>query len=180
MTWSTLMYWGRPESRPSEPGDVGILHAQVAQAAKQANAYDLAEEFFNNAIASAEHLGYRFGELNRKVGLLTVLDKIPERAADAEACARELRAELDRDDTSTITRLVVNRCLGTRKPDAVVCALGNSSAKRFPSSNARTIGAHPAACTVTMRGRFESIQPICSISSKAFHIPIKPVPPPVG
>jgi CHAT domain-containing protein/tetratricopeptide (TPR) repeat protein len=101
-----------------EPGDVGILHAQVAQAAKQANAYDLAEEFFNNAIASAEHLGYRFGELNRKVGLLTVLDKIPERAADAEACARELRAELDRDDTSTITRLVVNRCLGTRKPDA--------------------------------------------------------------
>src|SRR5262249_10725950 len=34
---------------------------------------------------------------------------------------------------------------GTRRPDAVVCALGNSSAKRFPSSNAFTIGAQPAA-----------------------------------
>ena len=34
---------------------------------------------------------------------------------------------------------------GTRNPDAVVCAFGNSSAKRFPSSNARTIGAQKAA-----------------------------------
>ena len=34
--------------------------------------------------------------------------------------------------------------------------------------------------TVTILGRFEPIHPICSISSKAFHIPINPVPPPVG
>src|ERR1041384_6887826 len=32
---------------------------------------------------------------------------------------------------------------GTRNPDAVVAAFGNSSANRFPSSNARTIGAQP-------------------------------------
>src|SRR5258706_14255614 len=49
-----------------------------------------------------------------------------------------------------------------------------------PAANACTIGAQPSAWTVTIRGRRLSIQPICSISSKAFHIPISPVPPPVG
>ena len=31
-----------------------------------------------------------------------------------------------------------------------------------------------------MRGRFEPTKPMVSISSNAFHIPTRPVPPPVG
>jgi hypothetical protein len=43
------------------------------------------------------------------------------------------------------------------------------------------MGAHPEACTATMRGRLAgSIQPSAASSWKAFHIPISPVPPPVG
>ena len=42
------------------------------------------------------------------------------------------------------------------------------------------LGAGPAACTVTIRGLFAPIQPMRSISSNAFHIPMSPVPPPVG
>ena len=71
--------------------------------------------------------------------------------------------------------------LGTRKPSATVLALGKSSERSWPSSNAFTIGAQCSACTDTMRGRTgEVFQPMCSSSSKAFHIPTMPVPPPVG
>ncbi len=42
------------------------------------------------------------------------------------------------------------------------------------------MGAQPVDWTVTMRGRFGPIQPSFSISSKAFHMPTRPVPPPVG
>ena len=42
------------------------------------------------------------------------------------------------------------------------------------------MGAQPVLCTLTMRGRAAPISPICSISSNAFHIPTRPVPPPVG
>jgi rod shape determining protein RodA len=35
-------------------------------------------------------------------------------------------------------------------------------------------------CTLIMRGRSLPIQPSCSISSNAFHMPTMPVPPPVG
>jgi hypothetical protein len=69
---------------------------------------------------------------------------------------------------------------GTLKPEATVAAFSNSSAKRFPSSNARMMGAHPSDWTETMRGLLPPIQPIASISSNAFHMPTSPVPPPVG
>ncbi len=42
------------------------------------------------------------------------------------------------------------------------------------------MGAQPLACTTIIFGRSGPIQPSCSISSNAFHIPIKPTPPPVG
>ena len=43
------------------------------------------------------------------------------------------------------------------------------------------MGAHPSAWTDTIRGRRAGLtQPMRSISSNAFHIPIIPVPPPVG
>ena len=70
---------------------------------------------------------------------------------------------------------------GTRKPSAIVRASGNSSDRSLPSSNARTIGAQCSAWTETILGRLPGVfQPIASISSKAFHIPTMPVPPPVG
>ena len=70
---------------------------------------------------------------------------------------------------------------GTRRPSATVRALGNISDRSFPWSNARTIGAQCSACTDTIFGRRPgSFQPIASISSKAFHMPTMPVPPPVG
>ena len=52
---------------------------------------------------------------------------------------------------------------------------------RDEGRSARTIGAQPSACTLTIRGRCpRSSKPICSSSSKAFHMPTSPVPPPVG
>jgi hypothetical protein len=61
-----------------------------------------------------------------------------------------------------------------------VCAFSQGAAFSVPSSKARTMGAHPLACTDTIFGRLLPIQPIASSSSKAFHMPTKPVPPPVG
>jgi len=70
---------------------------------------------------------------------------------------------------------------GTRRPSAMVCAFSHITDFSAPAPNARTIGAQPAACTVTMCGRRTgSIQPIADISAKAFHMPTMPVPPPVG
>ena len=56
----------------------------------------------------------------------------------------------------------------------------HASAVSCPDSKARTIGAQPAACTEIRRGRAAPIQPSASISSNAFHMPMRPVPPPVG
>jgi CHAT domain-containing protein/tetratricopeptide (TPR) repeat protein len=102
--------------------DVGVLEMQVAEAANDARAYDLAEEFFRRAISSSLCFADRFGErirsidliCNCKVGLLRVLDAIPERSADAAMLARELRAELARADTEQNVRLVILNYLGTR------------------------------------------------------------------
>ena len=64
---------------------------------------------------------------------------------------------------------------------AMVRALGKSSDRSSPSLNPFTIGAHPSAWTDTIFGRRpRAFQPIASISSKAFHMPTMPVPPPVG
>ena len=48
---------------------------------------------------------------------------------------------------------------GTRRPAATVWAFSNVPASRAPDSKARTMGAQPAACTATMRGRLGPIQP---------------------
>ena len=69
---------------------------------------------------------------------------------------------------------------GTRMPEAMVCAFSQRGACSSPASKAFTIGAQPAACTATMRGRLLPMKPIASSSAKAFHMPIRPVPPPVG
>ena len=70
---------------------------------------------------------------------------------------------------------------GTRRPSATVRALGKSSDRSLPSSNAFTMGAQCSACTETIRGRaVERFQPMRSSSSNAFHMPTIPVPPPVG
>ena len=70
--------------------------------------------------------------------------------------------------------------LGTRRPCAWVVAFSQKGASSRPSWNAFTIGAQPSACTAYIRGRFAPTKPIASISAKAFHIPTRPVPPPVG
>jgi hypothetical protein len=85
---------------------------------------------------------------------------------------------LDRRRMSKIRKSPI--AFGTRRPEATVYASGNSAAYFSPASKAWTIGAQPAACTANMRGRFAPIQPSTSISSNAFHIPMRPVPPPVG
>ena len=61
-----------------------------------------------------------------------------------------------------------------------MCAFGNFSETSLPSAKAFGIGAQPSAWTENIRGRAAPIQPSSSISSKAFHIPMSPVPPPVG
>ena len=62
----------------------------------------------------------------------------------------------------------------------MVEAFGHISAAGLPSSQALTMGAHPEACTLIIFGRSGPMKPSCSISSKAFHMPSRPTPPPVG
>ena len=63
----------------------------------------------------------------------------------------------------------------------MVAGSGHGAQASAPASKARTTGAHPAACTLYIRGRAAAgIQPACLSSANAFHMPINPVPPPVG
>src|SRR5271167_4158067 len=61
---------------------------------------------------------------------------------------------------------------GTRRPEARVAAFWKNSEVARWASQALTIGAQPSACTATMRGRSELIQPISCISSNALHMPM--------
>ena len=65
-------------------------------------------------------------------------------------------------------------------PGATVAASCHGSARSSPLLQARTIGAQPSDCTTYIRGRSLPISPIACSSPNAFHIPIRPVPPPVG
>ena len=69
---------------------------------------------------------------------------------------------------------------GTHRPAATVCGSGHGSAESLSAANAFTMGAQPVDCTVNMRGRGPSTQPAAASSAKAFHMPMRPVPPPVG
>lgn len=100
--------------------NLGVLEAQVAEAANDAHAYDLAEEYFHRAISSSQRFADRFDkrirsfELDCNVGLLRALDAIPERSADAAVLARELRTELGRADSERTERILILNYLGTR------------------------------------------------------------------
>jgi len=69
---------------------------------------------------------------------------------------------------------------GTRMPAAIVRAFSHAVAALAPLSNARTIGAQPVAWTATRRGSGGEIHPRAVSSAQAFHMPMRPVPPPVG
>ncbi len=70
---------------------------------------------------------------------------------------------------------------GTRMPLAMVAAFSNFLAKRSFFLNASAMGAQPVLWQEIMRGFLDDLsQPSASSSAKAFHMPIKPVPPPVG
>ena len=69
---------------------------------------------------------------------------------------------------------------GTHRPEAIVCGSGQGSALSLTSWNALTIGSQPDYCVTIIFCRRAPTQPRHSISEKAFHIPISPVPPPVG
>src|ERR1041384_5241746 len=69
---------------------------------------------------------------------------------------------------------------GTRRPLAMVQGSGHGSQWSAPDSNAFTTGAQPWAWTVNILGNLPSTHPAAPSSWKAFHIPMRPVPPPVG
>ena len=69
---------------------------------------------------------------------------------------------------------------GTRSPLATVHASGHSAMRDSPRSKARTTGAQPVDCTAISLGVGPSTQPSALSSSNAFHMPTRPVPPPVG
>src|SRR2546422_1609198 len=69
---------------------------------------------------------------------------------------------------------------GTRSPAAIVWGFGHGAQDSAPASNPFTTGAHPAAWTLYSRGGVPSSQPARTSSWNAFHMPIRPVPPPVG
>ena len=66
------------------------------------------------------------------------------------------------------------------RPNAAVLASCHGLVSCSPLANARTTGAHPAACTATIRGVFAPIQPSPASSASALRMPIRPTPPPVG
>ena len=70
--------------------------------------------------------------------------------------------------------------LGTLSPAASVEAFWKYSLSSLPSSYALTMGAQPSAWTLIILGRSLPIQPSSSSASKTFHMPMMPVPPPVG
>ncbi len=67
----------------------------------------------------------------------------------------------------------------TMMPGAIVSTCFAPRHSSSPSWNALTT-APPGTCTETSRGRALPIQPSSSSSSKTFHIPMIPTPPPVG
>src|SRR5262249_23892436 len=69
---------------------------------------------------------------------------------------------------------------GTRMPAAMVCAFSHGVAVSAPESKARTIGAQPSDCTAMRWGKGPSSQRSSESSCQAFHMPMSPVPPPVG
>ena len=70
---------------------------------------------------------------------------------------------------------------GTFRPVQIVGPVcGSAVVSSAPSSKARTRGVVTSDCTQIIFGRRESTRPSASSSSKAFHMPSTPVPPPVG
>lgn len=103
-------------------------------------------------------------------------------AADIAAAAGTMSAS----GTATAVPFVSRRArrqrkpamgLGTRSPYAVVVGTGQGWVHCLSFRKPSTTGAQPSDCTDTSRGRPGPIQPMVSISSKAFHIPMRPVPP---
>ena len=64
----------------------------------------------------------------------------------------------------------------------LVWASSTRVANSSPASKALTMGAQPVACTATIFGSLVSgeMRPMALSSAKAFHMPMSPVPPPVG
>ena len=69
---------------------------------------------------------------------------------------------------------------GTVMPNATVLGSGHGSLAAAPAWKARTIGAQPADCTATSRGRSPDTQPSSRSSRSALQMPMMPTPPPVG
>lgn len=101
------------------PTAIGGLQALVARVALEHSAYDLAEQYYRDAIAVSQYGNNRSNsELNRKVGLLTCLHAQPDRQAEIETLTQELRAAAADPDTTLLLRLVIYRALGTRTTDS--------------------------------------------------------------
>jgi len=94
--------------------DLGVVKLQIGGAAMDAHAYDVAETFFREAVEEARRFSKRGSELNRMAGLLSALDAIPARRAEADALAEELRSSVDLPDTPLVNRLGILRSLGGR------------------------------------------------------------------
>ena len=110
------------------------------------------------------------------------------RKPSSRAASVDRRGDLDLLDRDRRAAAVAHRAQDQEVADRLGHANAGGHGRRVfptlggtsPASNARTIGAQPAAWTAIMRGRLAPISPTASSSSKAFHMPISPVPPPVG
>ena len=72
---------------------------------------------------------------------------------------------------------LAGRRAAKEEPDPLPCPTVDPSTADVYSGQCEV---YPAACTATMRGSLPVIQPIACNSANAFHMPISPVPPPVG
>ena len=77
-------------------------------------------------------------------------------------------------------RMIGNRQLpADANADAIVCAFSKRGGMLHARLKGATIGAHPSACTAIMRGRSLPRADGLELRER-LHMPIRPVPPPVG
>ena len=116
-------------------------------------------------------LGRHEEALGRR-GVLDALDDLALRDRDARAVALAQRAQ----DQEVADRLGHAQAVGVGRARSPT-----SARRRAPSAKALTMGAQPSACTAYMRGPLGPDEAhLPRSSSKAFHMPMRPVPPPVG
>jgi CHAT domain-containing protein/tetratricopeptide (TPR) repeat protein len=101
-----------------EAADLTGVYKLIAEFAAAADNYQFAEEYYRKGLTAAQDSNFRRGKIGHRLGLLELLDQVPDRTEDADALACELRTDVDDLETADVMRLGVLYNLGRRCADA--------------------------------------------------------------